>query len=247
MTSPRCLRWLRISRSRRSRPSIRRGRHHFRGRSGLRHPRGTRCLRTISTFADVAPVAQRLANSLFENIPPAWARKAASPAPTSPTACARRRALGRPDGYGARSDSEFVEEHGCMAAADPACVSDLAKKRQPARWAPRLGKHYLEVQVVEASTTSTPPGPSGYPPGRFVRLDSLRLARAGPSDRTGLSRQPGEGAPRGWNFASDRELACAPIRSPGTAQQSHQTPMRARSVAELISRRYSATVSRAQV
>lgn len=52
-------------------------------------------------------------------------------------------------GYGEPADLEFVEEGGCMAGADPAAVSERARRRQQrAVGTLGSGNHYLEVQRV---------------------------------------------------------------------------------------------------
>ena len=52
-------------------------------------------------------------------------------------------------GYGRADDLERIEEHGCMAGADPEAVSDHAKRRQQDEMGTLgSGNHYLEVQVV---------------------------------------------------------------------------------------------------
>lgn len=52
-------------------------------------------------------------------------------------------------GFGEYRDLQYTEEGGCMAGADPACVSDRAKKRQREEMGTLgSGNHYLEVQRV---------------------------------------------------------------------------------------------------
>ena len=44
--------------------------------------------------------------------------------------------------------AQVCEEHGCFEAADPACVSDRAKKRGLAQLGSLgSGNHYTEIQV----------------------------------------------------------------------------------------------------
>lgn len=52
-------------------------------------------------------------------------------------------------GYGSEADLLRIEEHGCMAGADPAQVSEKAKERQCREMGTLgSGNHYLEVQLV---------------------------------------------------------------------------------------------------
>ena len=53
-------------------------------------------------------------------------------------------------GYGNEADLEYCEEHGCMSNADPALISDHAKKRALDQLGTLgSGNHFLEIQRVE--------------------------------------------------------------------------------------------------
>ena len=117
-------------------------------------------------------------------------------------------------GYGSIHDADVCEENGCIAGANPDCVSDRARKRG----APQLGSlgsgnHFLEVQKVDkiydykaaelmgikkdAITILIHSGSRGF--GHQVCTDYLRI-----SERA-LSKYD--------MTLPDRELACVPNTS----------------------------------
>ena len=118
-------------------------------------------------------------------------------------------------GYGTEADLIRIEEHGCMAGADPADVSDKAKKRQRNEMGTLgSGNHYLEVQLVDRI----------FDPGTAVAFglnegDILVSIHCG---SRGLGHQIGTEFLKSMLTAAqhhairlpDRELACAPIDSP---------------------------------
>lgn len=120
------------------------------------------------------------------------------------------------NGYGTRDDMEHMEEKGCMEGADPAKVSELAKKRG----APQLGtlgagNHFLEIQKVsdildkeytkrlgiaqkDQVLIMVHCGSRGF--GHQVATDYLKIQ---------------EQAVKKYNiWLPDQQLACAPVDSP---------------------------------
>ena len=86
-------------------------------------------------------------------------------------------------GYGDAEDLERIEEGGCMAGAEPAAVSDAAKRRQRDEMGTLgSGNHYLEVQdVVEVHDR----GRRGVRPRRRATWSSASTAgRAGSATRS---------------------------------------------------------------
>ena len=112
---------------------------------------GVRTLRSGLKLADVEAHKARLADVLYARIP----------AGIGSTGSIRLDARGMEAmlkggarwavqaGYGSAADLGLIEEHGRVAGADPACVSELARKRQRDELGTLgSGNHYLEVQVV---------------------------------------------------------------------------------------------------
>jgi tRNA-splicing ligase RtcB (3'-phosphate/5'-hydroxy nucleic acid ligase) len=112
---------------------------------------GVRLIRTSLIEKDIRPKVKDLVNELFRSIPSglgsAGAIKLTKSELDDLLVDGVEWAIER--GYGRRQDIEVCEEGGKMAGADPACVSDIARKRG----APQLGSlgsgnHFLEIQTV---------------------------------------------------------------------------------------------------
>ena len=127
---------------------------------------GVRCLHTHLQVEDVQPLKSRLADVLSRRIP-------AGVGSTGPLhldatemdamLCGGAQwAVER--GYGLKQDLERMEERGCMKGANPAAVSDHAKKRQCDEMGTLgSGNHYLEVQQVSQGIRRAQPLPlSGF-------------------------------------------------------------------------------------
>ena len=115
------------------------------------------------------------------------------------------------EGYGSDADLMHIEEFGCVAGADPAAVSDQAKKRQRDEMGTLgSGNHYLEVQVV--SEIFDPAAARAY---GLATGDVVLSIHCG---SRGLGHQIGTDYLREMVVAAgialpDRELACAPLKS----------------------------------
>lgn len=178
---------------------------------------GVRTLHTGLGTEDIAPLKQRLADRLFSHIP-------AGVGSTGPL----RLDAGEMDamlrggarwavehGYGSEADLDRIEEQGCMAGADPSRVSEHAKRRQRDEIGTLgSGNHYLELQeIVEIYDTEAA--------DRF-RLRQGEVVVSIHCGSRGLGHQIGTeflkemviAAPGYGIELPDRELACAPIRSP---------------------------------
>ena len=123
-------------------------------------------------------------------------------------------------GYGWPEDLERTEEGGCIAGADAGKVSDRAVERGYNQIGTLgSGNHYLEIQVVQAGKHLRP---------RLGRAFGIRHPQ--PGGRHVPLRQPRLRPPGGHRLPAelflavmetkygirilDRELACAPFRSP---------------------------------
>ncbi|MBW8307756.1 MAG: RtcB family protein [Thiobacillus sp.] len=178
---------------------------------------GVRTLHTGLKAADIAPLKQRLADRLFTHIP----------AGVGSTGQLRLDAGGMDamlrggarwaveHGYGSEADLDGIEEHGCMAGAEPGRVSEHAKRRQRDEIGTLgSGNHYLELQeIVEIYDTKAA--------DRF-RLRQGEVVVSIHCGSRGLGHQIGTeflkemviAAPGYGIELPDRELACAPIHSP---------------------------------
>lgn len=118
-------------------------------------------------------------------------------------------------GWGVDDDLEYTEERGCVKGADPKTVSHRAKERQFKQVGTLgSGNHYLEVQWVEEVYDE--------PAANAFGLKKDRILIAIHCGSRALGHQIGtdylktlEEASRKYNIPiRDRELVCAPIKSP---------------------------------
>jgi tRNA-splicing ligase RtcB len=178
---------------------------------------GVRTLHTGFSRNDLMPLQKELAEALFYRIPAGLGSTGhihlSSRELDRMLEGGARWALEQ--GYGESEDLERIEEHGCMAGADPSEVSDKAKRRQRDEMGTLgSGNHYLEVQVVtriyDAQTAQI------YGLREDDVVVSIHCGSRGLGHQIGTeflkrmllaARQHGIELP-------DRELACAPIDSP---------------------------------
>ena len=178
---------------------------------------GVRCLHTGLTEQDVLAAQKPLADRLYRRIPAGVGStgtiRLGAEEMDAMLAGGASWAVAR--GWGTTADLERIEEHGHMAHAKPGNVSEHAKKRQRDEMGTLgSGNHYLEVQKV-------------------ARVFDARIAQAFEiregdvlltihCGSRGLGHQIGTEFLRSMAIAAgqhgirlpDRELACAPIRSP---------------------------------
>ena len=118
-------------------------------------------------------------------------------------------------GYGTPADLERTEEQGTMAGAQPDAVSAFAKNRQRREMGTLgSGNHYLEVQQVMEIFDQPSAKAFGIHPGDIVV--SIHCGSRGLGHQIGtefLRDMVAQAAEYGIELP-DRELACAPIRSP---------------------------------
>ncbi|HHH35972.1 MAG TPA: RtcB family protein [Gammaproteobacteria bacterium] len=118
-------------------------------------------------------------------------------------------------GYGDTADLERTEEGGCMAGADPSRVSARAKKRQQDEMGTLgSGNHYLEVQQVTAVHDPEIAACYGLAEGEVVLSIHCGSRGLGHQIGTEFLKEMVVAAGRYGIRLPDRELACAPIRSP---------------------------------
>lgn len=178
---------------------------------------GIRCLRTNLMQGEIAPLAQKLADSLYRDIPAGVGVEGdlrLSPADLDCVLLDGAVWAVR-QGYGHAADLEFVEEHGRMAGAVTSNVSITAKRRQRGEMGTLgSGNHYLEVQEVERIDDEEAARAFGLFVGQIVV--SIHCGSRGLGHQIGTEYliSLAKAASRLGITLPDRELACAPIRSP---------------------------------
>ena len=118
-------------------------------------------------------------------------------------------------GHGVQRDLDRCEDGGAVADADPAQVSDHARARGLHQVGSLgSGNHFLEVQAVDRIYLPAVAAAFGLAVGRvcvMIHSGSRGLGHQVCSDhvKTMLAAMPGYGI-----HVPDRQLACAPVRSP---------------------------------
>jgi tRNA-splicing ligase RtcB len=177
---------------------------------------GVRTLHTGLKVADIEAVKKQLADVLFARIPAGvgstGALHLAAAAMDAMLRGGARWAV--KEGYGSDGDLTRIEEHGCVAGADPAAVSDMAKKRQRDEMGTLgSGNHYLEVQVVDEVFDAAVARAYGLAVGDVVVSIHCGSRGLGHQIGTDFLREMVIAAPQAGIVLPDRELACAPLKS----------------------------------
>ena len=189
---------------------------------------GVRTLHTGLTADAIAPLKQRLADRLFAHIPAGVGstgqlRLGAAEMDAMLRGGARW-AVER--GYGSVADLDRIEEHGCMAGAEPDQVSEHAKRRQRDEIGTLgSGNHYLELQEIVEIYDSKAADRFRLRQGEVVVSIHCGSRGLGHQIGTEFLKQMVIAAPGYGIELPDRELACAPINSP--LGQSYLGAMRA--------------------
>ncbi len=178
---------------------------------------GIRCLRTNLDLAGLMPHARTLADKLFRDIPAGVGEEGElklAPAELDEVLSGGARwAVDR--GYGVAEDLEFVEEQGRVEGAVTENVSPLAKKRQRGEMGTLgSGNHYLEVQVVDRIYDEAAASVYGLREGQIVISIHCGSRGLGHQIGTDYLVSLAKAAGRLGIELPDRELACAPIKSP---------------------------------
>jgi tRNA-splicing ligase RtcB len=178
---------------------------------------GVRTLHTGLNIDELQPQKQALAEALYRAIPAGVGSRGNihlnHKAMLSMLTGGAHWALAQ--GFGEKSDLERIEEHGCMAGAEPHYVSPRARERQKDEMGTLgSGNHYLEVQRVVEIFDASVANVFG------LRLDDVVISIHCGS--RGLGHQIGTEflkemvlkAAQYHIVLPDRELACAPLNSP---------------------------------
>ena len=177
---------------------------------------GVRTLLTGLTAADVEPVKEQLAETLFRTIPAGVGSTGklhlSSQEMHDMLAGGAQWAVAQ--GYGLREDLERTEERGQMKHAKPGEVSEHAKNRQRDEVGTLgSGNHYLEVQKVSEIYDANVATAFGLREGDAVLSIHCGSRGLGHQIGTEFLKKMVLAAPGYGISLPDRELACAPINS----------------------------------
>ena len=120
------------------------------------------------------------------------------------------------EGYGTKDDLEFTEEHGCLKGADPGQVSDKAKTRGiPQLGTLGSGNHFLEIQVVDEIYDRAAARAFGVEQiGQALILIHTGSRGLGYQVCDDYLKTMGAAVKKYGIQLPDRQLACAPVKSP---------------------------------
>ena len=177
---------------------------------------GIRCLRTTLTAEDLAPKRTALADSLYRDIPAGVgvAGDIRLQVPELDQVLLGGAQWAVEHGYGFGEDLEFIEDRGRVSGAQPARVSQTAKKRQLGEMGTLgSGNHYLEVQRVDQILDPEIARAYGVAQGQI--LVSIHCGSRGLGHQIGTDYliSLAKAAQSLGLHLPDRELACAPIES----------------------------------
>ena len=178
---------------------------------------GIRCLRSNLTVHDATPSLARLADTLFQTIPAGVGEEGHIKLNTAEIDQVLQEGAhwAVRQGYGNTADLEYIEERGCISGAVPDHVSELAKKRQRGEMGTLgSGNHYLEVQVVERIYDPAAALAFGLHEGQIVISIHCGSRGLGHQIGTEYLLMLAKAASRLGIRLPNRELACAPIKSP---------------------------------
>jgi tRNA-splicing ligase RtcB len=177
---------------------------------------GVRTMLSRLKVSDIAPVQKQLADSLYQQVPAGLGSKGAIILDAFEMDAmlkgGARWAIER--GWGEISDLERIEEHGQMAGAEPACVSNRAKERQRREMGTLgSGNHYLEVQAITEIFDEEAAASFGLKQDEVVVTIHCGSRGLGHQIGTEFLREMLPAAAAAGIALPDRELACAPIKS----------------------------------
>ncbi len=179
---------------------------------------GTRLIVTNLPERDARPVLKQLVDQLFRDVPAGLGGKGElrlSDAELDDL-MVRGSAWMIERGYGWPADLEATESRGCLPGADPAGVSERARQRGHAQLGTLgSGNHFLEVQVLDTVYDSAAAARFGLAePGQvliFFHCGSRGFGHQICQDYLDVME---EAAARYGIDLPDKQLACAPVRSP---------------------------------
>lgn len=178
---------------------------------------GVRMMLTGLSVQDFMPVREAVAESLYRQIPAGLGSQGKITLDHAEMEAmllgGARWAIER--GWGEERDLERIEEQGCMEGARPEFVSERAKERQRLEMGTLgSGNHYLEVQVVAEILDEPAAAAFGLRQDGVVVAIHCGSRGLGHQIGSEFLKEMASAAPAAGIILPDRELACAPIKSP---------------------------------
>ena len=177
---------------------------------------GVRLIRTNLSAGELRPRLKVLIDRLYHEVPSGVGSRGGHPLTFSTVdevlAGGARWAVEQ--GLGRSSDLPVQEEEGRLASADPAAVSESAKKRGLKQLGTLgSGNHFLEVQTVDAVFDAAFAPVLGLAPGRVVVMLHTGSRGLGHQVATDYIQEMDRNLAGEGITLVDRQLSCAPVPS----------------------------------
>ncbi len=179
---------------------------------------GVRLLRSELKAAQIRPMLEDLANSLFRNVPSGIGSHRRD---FKLTLAEERRVLEQgaawavQQGFGNAADLDHIEEQGTIPGADPDLISERAMERGRAQLGTLgSGNHFLEIQQVEAIYDDDAARVLGLFPGQVTVSIHTGSRGLGYQVCDDFIRVMLRAARKYGITLPDRQLCCAPLSSP---------------------------------
>lgn len=178
---------------------------------------GVRVLRSSLTIDDLRPALKKLAHSLAREIPSGVGRGGPLALKGDDLDRVLREGAARAVeiGFGDPDDLERIESRGTLEGADASAVSSDAKRRGGDQLGTiGSGNHFVEVDVVETIYDEDEAERFGVQRDQIVLQIHTGSRGLGHQVATDSIRAMMKAMPQYGITVADRELACAPLRSP---------------------------------
>ena len=178
---------------------------------------GVRLVRTTLDAAEVRPRLRELIDQIFRDVPCGTGRQGSIAINQQQLDQVLRHGARWmvENGFGEERDARFAEAGGALEGAEAAAVSARAKERgRPQIGTLGSGNHFLEVQYVEEIHDEAAANVLGIAPGQVVVLIHSGSRGLGHQVCTDYVAEMNRVMPKYNIKLPDRQLACAPIRSP---------------------------------
>ncbi|MFO8102180.1 MAG: RtcB family protein [Dehalococcoidia bacterium] len=179
---------------------------------------GVRLLRTSLTEAEVKPRIEQLLARLFTSIPSGVGSEGRIKLKGNhlDEILLKGARWAIEQGYGERGDLDLAENGGCIGGADPDQVSEKARKRgTPQLGTLGAGNHFLEIQVVDEIYDAATAKVFGIEEkGQVLILIHTGSRGFGHQVCEDHLKKMGQAVRKYGIELPDRQLACAPVKSP---------------------------------
>jgi tRNA-splicing ligase RtcB len=179
---------------------------------------GVRMLRSSLTRDEIAPRLREVVTHMYNNVPTgvgAHRRDLRVSGKDLRSVLEKGAAWAVARGLGRAGDLEALEEHGCIANADPDLVSDRAQERgQTQLGTLGSGNHFAEIQYVAEIFDATTAEAFGLFENQVTVMIHSGSRGLGHQVCTDHLKVMGEASRKYGIALPDRQLACAPIESP---------------------------------